>query len=280
VEPASCAGAWCSSAYFKRVDLNIDWYKYMAAFEGCQRLGSPRSICQPGEEVFACRFIVYRLVCNFELAEIFMAQRGRPRAFDRDAALTSAMHLFWEHGFESTSLSQLKAAMGSGISAPSFYAAFESKESLYKEALDRYMEIYGHLTRSLHDPSLEPREAVFLALKRSAKMQWEGGHPKGCMVALGVMGACSSGSETITTMLRDVRSRTRAGFRTCVERAIKSGELRKSTNPASMAAAFDSFFLGLSVLARDRVRLAVVEESVVEAMGIWDAALVRSNHPG
>jgi hypothetical protein len=47
-----------------------------------------------------------------------------------------------------------------------------------------------------------------------------------------------------------------------------------------MAAAFDSFFLGLSVLARDRVRLAVVEESVVEAMGIWDAALDRSDHPG
>jgi hypothetical protein len=142
------------------------------------------------------------------------------------------------------------------------------------------MEIYGHLTRSLHDPSLEPREAVFLALKRSAKMQWEGGHPKGCMVALGVMGACSSGSETITAMLRDVRSRTRAGFRACVERAIKSGELRKSTNPASMAAAFDSFFLGLSVLARDRVRLAVIEESVVEAMGIWDAALDRPTRSG
>lgn len=206
-----------------------------------------------------------------------MAQRGRPRAFDRDAALTSAMHLFWEHGFESTSLSQLKAAMGGGISAPSFYAAFGSKEALYKEALDRYMEIYGNLTRSLHDPSLEPREAVFLALQRSAKMQWGGGHPKGCMVALGVMGACSSGSEAITTLLRDVRSRTRAGFRACVERAIQSGELRTATNPGSMAAAFDSFFLGLSVLARDRVRLADIEESVVEAMGIWDAAVDRAS---
>jgi AcrR family transcriptional regulator len=204
---------------------------------------------------------------------MFMAQRGRPRTFDRDAALTSAMHLFWEHGFESTSLAQLKAAMGGGISAPSFYAAFESKEALYKEALERYLEIYGSLTRSLHDSSIAPREAVSLALHRSAKMQCEGGHPKGCMVALGLMGACSSGSEAITQLLRDVRGRTRAGFRSCVERGIKSGELRASTNPTSLAVAFDSFFLGISVLARDRVRHAIIEKAVVEAMGIWDAAV-------
>ncbi len=206
-----------------------------------------------------------------------MAQRGRPRTFDRDAALTSAMHLFWEHGFESTSLSLLQAAIGGGIAAPSFYAAFESKEALYKEALERYMSLYGNVTRSLHDPSIAPREAVYLALHRSAKMQCEAGHPKGCMVALGVMGACSSGSEAITELLRNIRSRTRAGFRSCVERGIESGELRQSTNAPALAAAFDSFFLGISVLARDRVRYSVIENAVIDAMGIWDAASDRSD---
>lgn len=202
-----------------------------------------------------------------------MVQRGRPREFDRDAAVTSAMHLFWEHGYESTSLAQLKAAIGGGISATSFYAAFESKEALYKEALERYMEIHGKLTRSLHDTSLAPREGVFLALLRSARMQTESGHPKGCMVALGVVGASAIGSEAVTQLLRDVRSRTRAGFRACVERGIKSGELRKSTDPASLSIAFDCFFQGLSVLARDRVRYAVIEKAVTDAMGMWDAAM-------
>jgi len=206
-----------------------------------------------------------------------MAQRGRPRTFDRDAALTSAMHLFWEHGFESTSLSQLKAAIGGGIAAPSFYAAFGSKEALYKEALEHYMKFYGQVTRSLHDPSIEPREAVYLALQRSARMQCEPGHPKGCMVALGVMGACSSGSEAITELLRNVRTRTRTGFRSCVERGIESGELRQSTNATALATAFDSFLLGISVLARDRVRYSVIENAVIDAMGMWDAASDRSD---
>ena len=202
-----------------------------------------------------------------------MVQRGRPRAFDRDAAIISAMHLFWEHGYESTSLSQLKAAIGGGISAPSFYAAFESKEALYKEALERYMEIYGKVTRSLHDTSLPPREGVFLALLRSARMQIESGHPKGCMVALGVVGASSTGSEAVTQLLREVRSRTRAGFRACVVQVIESEELRSSTDPASLSTAFDCFFQGLSVLARDRVRHAVIEKAVTDAMGMWDAAV-------
>ncbi|SAK51566.1 TetR family transcriptional regulator [Caballeronia pedi] len=205
-----------------------------------------------------------------------MVQRGRPRAFDRDAAVISAMHLFWEHGYESTSLSQLKAAIGGGISAPSFYSAFESKEALYKEALERYMEIYGKLTRSLRDTSLPPREGVFLALLRSARMQTESGHPKGCMVALGVVGASSTGSEAVTQLLQEVRRRTRAGFRDCVERGIKSGELRSNTDSVSLSIALDCFFQGLSVLARDRVRHAVIEKAVTDAMGIWDAAV---DHP-
>ncbi|AMV45868.1 TetR/AcrR family transcriptional regulator [Paraburkholderia caribensis] len=205
-----------------------------------------------------------------------MVQRGRPRTFDRDAAIISAMHLFWEHGYESTSLSQLKAAIGGGISAPSFYAAFESKEALYKEALARYMELYGKVTRSLHDTSLPPREGVLLALLRSARMQTESGHPKGCMVALGVVEASSIGSEAVTQLLREVRSRTRAGFRTCVARGIKSGELRSSTDPTSLSIALDSFFQGLSVLARDRIKYAVIEKAVTDAMGIWDAAVDQS----
>lgn len=76
---------------------------------------------------------------------------GRPRTFDREAAVSQAMHLFWEHGYESTSLAQLKAAIGRGITAPSFYAAFGSKEALFREAVDRYLTLttHGRVTDSL-----------------------------------------------------------------------------------------------------------------------------------
>ena len=64
--------------------------------------------------------------------------RGRPRAFDVDEALDAAMRVFWKHGYEGASLSELTEAMG--INRPSLYAAFGDKESLFKKAVDRYME--------------------------------------------------------------------------------------------------------------------------------------------
>ena len=112
-----------------------------------------------------------------------MAQMGRPRAFDRDQAIDQALHLFWEQGYESTSLSQLKAGIGGGISAPSFYAAFGSKEALFQETVQRYLETYAQVTECLWDDAMPARDAVELALRQSSKMQCERGHPKGCMVA-------------------------------------------------------------------------------------------------
>src|ERR1700731_4477174 len=68
-------------------------------------------------------------------------KRGRPRAFDRDAALHRAMELFWRRGYETTSISDLTAAME--ITAPSLYAAFGDKERLYLEAVERYKSGLG-----------------------------------------------------------------------------------------------------------------------------------------
>src|SRR3990170_7412592 len=66
-----------------------------------------------------------------------MASRGRPRSFDRDDALQSAMALFCDRGYDGTSLDELLHAMG-GITPPSFYAAFGSKERLFAEVVDLY----------------------------------------------------------------------------------------------------------------------------------------------
>lgn len=108
-----------------------------------------------------------------------MAQMGRPRTFDRDVAINQALHLFWEHGYDATSLSQLKANIGGGITAPSFYAAFGSKQALFNEVMERYLNTHGRVTDSLFDNTLPPREAIELTLRRSAKMQCEPDHQIG-----------------------------------------------------------------------------------------------------
>ena len=206
-----------------------------------------------------------------------MAQMGRPRTFDRDAAITQAMHLFWEHGYDSTSLSQLKANIGSGISAPSFYAAFGSKEALYKEVMERYLNTHGRVTESLQDTTMAPREAIERALRRSANMQCEPGHPRGCLVTLGLMNASSA--QTICAPLAETRARNRAGFIACVERAVASGELVAHTDPVALATVFESFLLGLTTLARDGVSHAVLDAGVTQVMSVWDAMCADTTQP-
>lgn len=201
-----------------------------------------------------------------------MAEMGRPRTFDREKAVEQAMHIFWQYGYESTSLAQLKAGIGNGISAPSFYAAFGSKEALFQECVQRYLSTHAQVTEPLWDTGIPPREAIETALRSSARMQWEEGHPTGCMVGLGVMSAPSEEHAAATMPLTRSRARTRAGFVACVQRGIDSGELRADTQAQTLARVFEAFLLGLSTLARDNIPYAAIEASITQAMSAWDAA--------
>ena len=109
-------------------------------------------------------------------------------------------------------------------------------------------------------------------MRSSAKMQCEPGHPRGCLVALGLMSASSAQAVAISAPLAEARARNRAGFIACVERAIREGELAAQTDPRALATVFESFLLGLTTLARDGVAHAVLDAAITQVMSAWDAA--------
>lgn len=76
-----------------------------------------------------------------EVASCVKKSRGRPKVFDRDAALDKAMTLFWQHGYEATSLADLVEA--TGAKAPTLYAEFANKEGLFRAVLDRYISRFA-----------------------------------------------------------------------------------------------------------------------------------------
>ncbi|MFL6602751.1 MAG: TetR/AcrR family transcriptional regulator [Steroidobacteraceae bacterium] len=198
-----------------------------------------------------------------------MARTGRPREFDKDAAVTRAMRLFWAHGYEATSLSELKAAMG-GISSASFYAAFGSKEALFREVVGRYLSTHGQVTTPLRDAALVPRVAIERTLRQSARMQTDFSHPLGCLVALSTT-SCSAENRHLQKLLATQRENDRAGFKACIDRAIASGELPAETNVDVLATLFSTFLLGLSIQARDGVTFTSLDSAVTELMQIWDS---------
>src|SRR5271165_7064138 len=110
-----------------------------------------------------------------------MARRGRPRSFDRADALRQAMEVFWALGYEGATLTDLQEAMG-GITAPSFYAAFGSKEKLFREAVELYSSTLGRpmLDALAAEPSV--RAALDALLHTAVAAFTKPGKPRGCML--------------------------------------------------------------------------------------------------
>lgn len=205
-----------------------------------------------------------------------MARTGRPRAFDRDQALDAAMRLFWAQGYEPTSLSQLKTGMG-GLSSASFYAAFGSKEALFREAFAAYLATYGQVTQSLQDTVMPPRQALETTLRRSARMQTAADTPHGCLAALGAAN-CSPENAPIAAVVAQARARDRAGLTALLNRAQAAGEFAPAVDIAPLAIAFETLLFGLATQARDGRTADELDAAVSVALTLWDTASAQGRH--
>src|SRR5262245_48142510 len=110
--------------------------------------------------------------------------RGRPRSFDVREALRGAMRLFWERGFDAATLPELLEAMG-GISPPSFYAAFGSKEKVFADAVALYREEVAGRSLAAIQGGATARESVAAMVHASLESFLGRGMPTGCLFVLG-----------------------------------------------------------------------------------------------
>ena len=196
-----------------------------------------------------------------------MEKRGRPRTFDRAQALRSAMGVFWEHGYEGATLADLTAAMG--INAPSLYAAFGSKEELFREAVVLYDETDGSAMSSSLREGSTAREAIELALRRNVQCYAGLKTPNGCMIVLAATSR-SPKNNAVSEYLATWRRHTVSELRKRLDRGVTAGELPPGTATDAMAAFYGTVLHGLSIEARDGVSPAVLDGIVDSAMVAWD----------
>jgi AcrR family transcriptional regulator len=194
---------------------------------------------------------------------------GRPRAFDRDLALQAALDLYWRHGYEGTSVAELTKAMK--INPPSFYAAFGTKEALFREVLDLYLKNNANfVTRNLGGDQ-DARASVEAMLRGAVQAFTREGAPRGCMVGSGSLHT-SGESTALALVLGGIRSRTRDFVQMRLARAMAEGELPPDTDVQALAAYFSALVQGLSVQAIDGAPAELLERIVETAMKIWPAA--------
>ena len=173
------------------------------------------------------------------------ASLGRPRAFGTDKALDRALQVFWEKGYEGTSLSDLTKAMG--INRPSPCAAFGNKEALFRKALDRYVEeTIAFVPGAINEPTA-CRVAERL-LRSAAEMVTNPRDPPGCLTVRSAL-ASGEAADPIRLELALRRSEGEALIRKRLDKAKREGDLPPDANPADLARYLATVYQGMSVQA-------------------------------
>lgn len=194
--------------------------------------------------------------------------RGRPLSFDREAALERAMHVFWEHGYEAASISDLTTAMG--ISPPSLYSAFGDKERLFLEAIEAYGKGPGGFGQRALTEEPTARRAIQRLLEDAAAELTRPCHPQGCMVVMAATN-CSVAAEHIQTALAKRRALGVASIEERIQRGIDDGELPGDTDAASLANFVAAVYQGMSMQAKDGASHESLLATAASAMRAWPA---------
>lgn len=176
------------------------------------------------------------------------------------------MELFWRHGYEGTSIADLTQALG--ITPPTLYAAFGSKEQLYQTVLSYYSLHEGvDRERAMEEESSSYR-AFECYLRQAAHDFSSPGRPSGCMISTASL-QCAVENVTAAQSTAKMRAATLEVMEAKLDEARARGELPEQTDTQALARFFGAILQGMSVQAIDGASTAELEAIVDMAMAAW-----------
>jgi AcrR family transcriptional regulator len=191
--------------------------------------------------------------------------RGRPREFDPDEALASALRVFWERGYEGASMADLTEAMG--ITKPSLYACFGNKEALFCKALDLYeREKLCYMSRALEAPSA--RGVAERLLGGAIATHCGENDPQGCLGVISSV-ACGTEAEPIRKEVIARRASSETALVARFERARAEGDLPEGIDPVALATYLTTVIQGLAVRAGSGAPREALERVVGTTLACW-----------
>lgn len=197
-----------------------------------------------------------------------MPCRGRPREFCVDHALAQALRIFWQKGYEGTSLTDLTEAMG--ITRPSLYAAFGNKEALFRKALDLYeREKLAYIRNALEQPTARKLAETMLRGAVDNVASCDG--PHGC---LGVITSVACGPES-QSVREEVVKRGEAGKLALIERFARAkadGDLPAHIDPEGLMRVLVAMLQGISVQANQGATREDLDRLVESGLALWPSA--------
>jgi AcrR family transcriptional regulator len=177
-----------------------------------------------------------------------MASAGRPRTFDKEQALNKAMYVFWEKGYEGTTMVDLVESIG--MQAPSIYAAFGNKDAIFKEVVQRYLPIVfnGQLSALNSSPNID--EAVERSLKECVSLFTGTDNPHTCLIMTAAINAAPEHAEHIEA-LKSLRKEYSMAWIKRFEKAKADEQLLAEADSSALAEYFTTLIQGMALKAKD-----------------------------
>jgi AcrR family transcriptional regulator len=149
---------------------------------------------------------------------------GRPKQYARDETLLAARDLFWERGYEATSISELERR--TGLNRSSLYEEFGSKHELFVAALESYADrVIAQWLAALRseDAGLHTVAGLFTQLGRLFRRK-AAVSTRGCMM-VNATAELAARDERVRPAAATYRDRLRESFRAALTRAAEHDEI-------------------------------------------------------
>lgn len=171
---------------------------------------------------------------------------ARPKEFDRQIALDKAMSLFWTQGYEATTMTDLRKAMG--IGRQSLYDTFGDKTQLFAEVLDQYVSRNDANVSELLDSDLGL--AGIRSFLNARVRMLSSGVRRGCLM----MNTCverSPHDPVVASKIQVGLATMQQGFETALTQAVQEGQLPPEADVSTAAGFLTTQVAGMVVMAKN-----------------------------
>ena len=195
------------------------------------------------------------------------AKRGRPQCFDEQEVLHKAMLLFWQYGYEATSMSDLTKALD--LTAPSLYRSFGDKQQLFQRCLEYYLANEACVLDRIFSDAKTAKVAIELFLYENVKRLVQENKPTGCMLLVSTMN-CSEQHADLQEEIKQKRLSVKEKIYQRLLEGQQLGEIPQHASVQEMTDYYTTVLQGMTFQARDGVGRDQLNQVAAYAMKSWE----------
>ena len=192
---------------------------------------------------------------------------ARSKQFDERQALVSAMLVFWEKGYEGTSINDLEQAMG--LKRTSIYNAFGNKSAIFGRVMSCYKESVMSALFAELDAAPGIKEGIRRLLNGALDIHFDDENPGGCLVVLSLMESGQHDEQSLASMQQTIQD-LKTALQARLNKAKKSGELSKDLDAGSTATTIATTMVGMMVMGKANFTRASLKKTVNQIVSLLD----------